>query len=139
MQWQVPSRWQQARSDIPEDADWRRKYNNYYYSLKKTMPTSVALTPHFESLTQQLVASGRYNNVSEVVREGLRLLESRVQEEAAKLAALRDAAKLGFDAIERGEHLVLKSDQNIRSLVKAAGVQAKALVLASSVPKRRSA
>ena len=45
------------------------------------MPTSVALTPHFESLTQQLVASGRYNNVSEVVRDSLRLLESRVQED----------------------------------------------------------
>ena len=38
------------------------------------MPTSVALTPHFETLTQQPVSSGRYNNVSEVVRDGLRLL-----------------------------------------------------------------
>ena len=93
------------------------------------MPTSVALTPHFESRTQQLVASGRYNNVSEVVRDGLRLLESRVQEEAAKLVALRDAAKLGFAAIERGGHLVLKSDQSIERFVKRAGVKAKALVV----------
>ena len=90
------------------------------------MPTSVALTPHFEALTQQLVASGRYNNVSEVVRDALRLLESRVQEDAAKLAALRDAAKLGFAAIERGEYLALKSDQDIQSFVQQAGLKAKA-------------
>lgn len=90
------------------------------------MPTSVALTPHFESLTQQLVASGRYNNVSEVVRDGLRLLEARVQEDKAKLAALRDAAKLGFAAIERGEYLALQSDQDIESFVQQAGLKAKA-------------
>jgi antitoxin ParD1/3/4 len=92
------------------------------------MPTSVALTPHFESLTQQLVASGRYNNVSEVVRDGLRLLESRVQEDKAKLAALRDAAKLGFAAIERGEYLALQSDQDIEGFVQQAGLKAKATI-----------
>lgn len=89
------------------------------------MPTSVALTPHFESLTQQLVASGRYNNVSEVVRDGLRLLESRVQEDGAKLRALRDAAKLGFAAIERGEYLALQSDQDVKDFVQQAGLKAK--------------
>ena len=32
------------------------------------MPTSVALSPHFESFIRDQVESGRYNNVSEVVR-----------------------------------------------------------------------
>ncbi len=90
------------------------------------MPTSVALTPHFETLTQQLVASGRYNNVSEVVRDGLRLLESRVREESAKLVALRKAADLGFDAIERGESLALQADQDVADFVQQAGLKAKA-------------
>ena len=103
------------------------------------MPTSIALTPHFESLTRQLVASGRYNNVSEVVRDGLRLLESRAREEAAKLVALRGAAKLGFDAIERDEHLALQSDRDITRLVKRAGAKAKAKVAGSSAHTRRSA
>ena len=76
------------------DSNCDGKYINYYYFLKKYMPTSVALTPHFESLTQGLVASGRYNNASEVVRDGLRLLESRVQAESAKLVALRDASNV---------------------------------------------
>lgn len=92
------------------------------------MPTSVALTPHFEALTQQLVASGRYNNVSEVVRDGLRLLESRVQEDAAKLKALRDAAKLGFGAIDSGDYVALQSDQDIDSFIRQAGQKAKLVV-----------
>lgn len=92
------------------------------------MPTSVALTPHFEALTQQLVASGRYNNVSEVVRDGLRLLESRVQEDAAKLKALRDAARLGFDAIDRGDYVALQSDQDIDNFIRQAGQKAKLAV-----------
>ena len=55
------------------------------------MPTSVALSPHFEAFIQEQVNSGRYNNVSEVVRAGLRLLEdqharARLQEEELRAA-----------------------------------------------------
>ena len=45
-------------------------------------------------------------------------LESRVQEDAAKLVALRDAAKVGTDAIERGEFTVLENEQDIANLVR---------------------
>ncbi len=89
------------------------------------MPTSVALTPHFEALTQQWVADGRYNNVSEVIRDGLRMLESRMQEEEAKLIALREAAQQGFAAIERGEFQSLHSDQDIHTLVLQLAKEAK--------------
>ena len=74
------------------------------------------------------MASGRYNNVSEVVRDGLRLFESRVLEDKAKLTALRDAAKLGFDAIGRGEYLPLQSDYDIRNFIRQTGLKAKAAV-----------
>ncbi len=36
---------------------------------------NVALTNHFEGFIKQLIASGRYNNASEVVRAGLRKLQ----------------------------------------------------------------
>ncbi len=60
------------------------------------MPTSVALSPHFETFIRQQIDSGRYNNVSEVVRAGLRLLEEREAEQAAKLQALREAIAVGL-------------------------------------------
>ena len=56
--------------------------------------TSVALGPHFEEFIQTSISSGRYNNASEVVRSGLRLLEEREQ----KLAALRVAIEEGIDS-----------------------------------------
>ena len=41
------------------------------------MTTNVHLTPKLERFARNCVKSGRYNNVSEVMREGLRLLEER--------------------------------------------------------------
>ena len=55
--------------------------------------TTVALGPHFEDFIQASILSGRYNNASEVVRSGLRLLED--QEYASRLAALRYAIDEG--------------------------------------------
>ncbi|MDP3873350.1 MAG: type II toxin-antitoxin system ParD family antitoxin [Methyloversatilis sp.] len=67
------------------------------------MPTrNVVLTDHQAQLVEQLVASGRYQNASEVLREGLRLIERRESEDAMRLAALRDAAALGTADIEAG-------------------------------------
>ena len=56
--------------------------------------TSVALGPHFEDFIQASILSGRYNNASEVVRSGLRLLEIEEQ----KLVALRSAIQEGIDS-----------------------------------------
>lgn len=69
------------------------------------MPTrNVVLTDRQEKLIDTLVQSGRYQNASEVMREGLRLIESREAEDAARLQALRTAAQLGAEAISRGEY-----------------------------------
>jgi antitoxin ParD1/3/4 len=59
------------------------------------MPTSVALSPHFESFIRDQVESGRYNNVSEVVRAGLRLLEDTERQQAIQLQALRNDIAAG--------------------------------------------
>jgi antitoxin ParD1/3/4 len=68
------------------------------------MPTrNVVLTERQETLIEALVQSGRYQNASEIMREGLRLVENREVEEATKLEALRAAAQIGVSALDRGE------------------------------------
>ena len=67
------------------------------------MPTrNVVLTEHLEEVIDRLVKTGRYQNASEVLRDGLRLVEQREAREAAKLAALKEAAAIGFHDIEQG-------------------------------------
>jgi antitoxin ParD1/3/4 len=71
-----------------------------YYPLitdrRYVMPTSVALSSHFESFIKQQVDSGRYNNASEVVRAGLRLLEDRELHQSVQLQELRSALAAGL-------------------------------------------
>lgn len=60
------------------------------------MPTSVALGSHFESFVKSQVQSGRYNNASEVVRQGLRMLEQQDELRQLKTALLREELKKGL-------------------------------------------
>ena len=56
------------------------------------MPTrNVVLTDRQADMVEDLVHSGRNQNSSEVLRDGLRLLERREAEESAKPEALRGA------------------------------------------------
>ena len=62
------------------------------------MPTSVALSVHFESFVRDQVESGRYNNASEVVRAGLRLLEDEQNRLQLQNEAIRAAIKAGLNS-----------------------------------------
>jgi antitoxin ParD1/3/4 len=69
------------------------------------VPTrNVVLTTHHEEVIDRLVKSGRYQNASEVLRDGLRLVEQRDTLDAAKLAALQEAALTGFQDIDQGRY-----------------------------------
>ena len=60
------------------------------------MPTSVALSSHFETFVRDQVESGRYNNASEVVRAGLRLLEDQQKQAELQLEAMKAAIAAGL-------------------------------------------
>lgn len=62
------------------------------------MATSYSIGKHFEELIDDLVESGRYATASEVMREGLRLVEEREERRKAKLEALRAEIQKGFDS-----------------------------------------
>jgi antitoxin ParD1/3/4 len=62
------------------------------------MPSSYTLGKHFETFVQAQLASGRYNNASEVLRDALRLMEERER----KLAFLDSAIERGMADIRAG-------------------------------------
>ncbi len=62
--------------------------------MKKVKNTSIALGSYFDQFVRSQVAAGRYKNVSEVIRAGLRLLEI----EESKAIALRNAIQEGIDS-----------------------------------------
>ena len=71
--------------------------------------TSVTLGKHFEKIIEKSIESGRYSSASEVIREGLRLVDEREQ----KIKMLRDAIEAGeksgyiknFDPVKHLEKL----------------------------------
>jgi antitoxin ParD1/3/4 len=82
------------------------------------VPTrNINLTDHLDRFVDRQVSSGRYSNASEIVRDGLRLLEEEEQERQAKLKALRQAAKHGFGEIDQGRVIVLKSKKSVRQFL----------------------
>lgn len=94
------------------------------------MPTrNVVLTDHQQEVVESLVQSGRYQNASEVLREGLRLVEQREAEDEAKLAALRNAAEAGWRDLDAGRYRDVAQDglaDYIGQLGERAGKQARA-------------
>ena len=89
------------------------------------MPTSIALSPHLETFVREQVEIGRYNNVSEVVRDALRLLERRQEEDAAKLEALRKAVAAGVASID-DDAFTLVEQEDIEAMVTKLGAKATA-------------
>ena len=75
--------------------------------------TSISLGDYFDQFIQTQIAAGRYKNVSEIIRAGLRLLEN----EESKVIALKSAIQEGLNSprvenFDFDEHLTkLKSEK----------------------------
>lgn len=89
---------------------------NGFELMVALMPTrNVVLTDRQCALINTLVESGRYQNASEVLREGLRLIESREAEDAARLQALRGAVQVGLDDLAEGRYREFDSAEALRA------------------------
>ena len=62
--------------------------------IKMNKNTSISLGNYFDQFVQSSISEGRFKNVSEVIRAGLRLLE----EEESKVIALKNAIQEGIDS-----------------------------------------
>lgn len=75
------------------------------------MPTrNVVLTDHQSALVEELVRTGRYQNASEVLREGLRLVEQRKLQDEARLQALRAAVGEGLTELAAEQYVDIDVD-----------------------------
>lgn len=91
----------------------------------------ISLTPHLEDFVKAKVASGRYNNSSEVIREALCFME--IHEEwiyQMKLDRLQQEVAQGAEQAERGEFVgqtvgeivdELKRERHARKVVLSRG------------------
>ena len=99
-------------------ADWHNMPTPL--SKETSMPTrNVVLTDHQALMIEELVSSGRYQNASEVLREGLRMVELREKEDAYRLQALREAMELGMADFEAGRYKQFDTKESLRAHLKS--------------------
>jgi antitoxin ParD1/3/4 len=68
------------------------------------MPTrNISLTAEQDAFVEKVVEAGEYQNASEAIRDALRVLQQRRQEDSLRLKALRAQIKAGVDALDRGD------------------------------------
>ena len=68
------------------------------------MPTrNIVLTAEQEAFISRLVKKGRYQNASEVLRHGLRLVEDEIQRRDIMLGNLRQQLNAGLEQFEAGD------------------------------------
>lgn len=87
------------------------------------MSTSVVLSQHFETFVQQQLATGRFNNVTEVIRAGLRLLEEQQQQFATRALELNDALAEGMQSGQPrpADDVFDEIEAQVRELAKSKG------------------
>ncbi len=76
--------------------------------------TSVSLGTHFEHFVEESVTNGRYQNASEVIRAGLRLLEDQENRNKLLKSAIKDGIESGI-AVDFDPEVHLRSLKNKRS------------------------
>lgn len=90
---------------------------------------NVSLTPELEEMIENKVKSGRYNTASEVVREGLRLLEQQDELRELRRDELRKEIMKGVEQIRNGEFSILEKPKDYKMMaerIKAKGREKRA-------------
>jgi antitoxin ParD1/3/4 len=98
------------------------------------VPTrNVVITDRQAKLIEKLVAAGRYQNASEVLRDGLRLVESREADERARREEARAAIRVGIADAEAGRFRRFETAEDLRRHLMSLGDDA----IAQGLARRR--
>lgn len=87
------------------------------------MPSSYALGVQFERFVSRLIKTGRYNSKSEVIRDGLRLLQDRERGRSERIKELRAAFRQGIESGPRvpAEEVFDRLEAKYAKMAKARG------------------
>jgi len=86
-------------------------------SVKTQNPTiHVSLTPTLANFIDELVATGLYSNVSEVIRESLREKYQKNNQKSEKVKKLKEALQVGLDEAKRGEFVETTIEEMIQKV-----------------------
>ena len=84
---------------------------------------NVNLGEMFDRFVAELIASGRYQSQSEVIREGLRMLKEREELREVRLSQLRAEVDKGLKSLESGDYQTYDAEslQQLSEEIKARG------------------
>ncbi|CAN7212873.1 type II toxin-antitoxin system ParD family antitoxin [Neorhizobium sp. LjRoot104] len=71
---------------------------------------NVSIGPRWEKFIEEVVQDGRYGSASDVVREGLRLIQEREAETAALKEKLRKSIEAGGDVSDEELDVFLEAE-----------------------------
>ena len=78
---------------------------------------NVVLIEHHSELIEHLVNSWRYQNASEVLRAGLRMVEESEAQYRIRIGQLRDAVQEGFNDVDQGKVQTFAADEAAEYLI----------------------
>ena len=74
-----------------------------FSGMPKSSQLTITVTPELEAFIRERVASGRFDTASDVVHEGLKLLEIREHEREAALTEIRREIEIGLEQAKAGQ------------------------------------
>ena len=103
-----------------------RKPAYLWATIRIVMPTrKVTLTQHLDRFVENEVKSGRFSDASEVIREGLRLMERGKLREDASLEWLRGAVREGIEGIDAGYGIHFSSMNELSTYIDETALKCK--------------
>jgi antitoxin ParD1/3/4 len=106
----LEKRWKKAEDKALANCG-KLSENRTEKKLQEAAPMTVTLTPEMEQLIQSKIQSGGFNSPSEVVYEGLRLLEQEKSREKNRFEALKQDIAVGIHQADNGQVKVFDAEE----------------------------